>query len=1014
MMKRRKSGRLVPAMLAFSMILQPLLSITTYAEETVRAESDFSSRRLLVGTSVQNVIRKQDTILSSYEGSYLLQFASAAEAESACHYYTQHADFAEPDGALIQAASEENETQDTRSTPDITSDSNFSDSPSAEKDVKKNITDVKDYHAFTEETNPLSELSEASADDFSGDFSERTWGNGVIALIDTGVGADEHIIESVSMLGDDASDDNGHGTRMVQYITAEDPDARILSIKALDAGGKGTPSSVYAAIRYAMERKVSIINLSLSGLKTSDSSAIAEIIKGAVKAGITVIGAAGNDGRNAKYSIPGGIEEAVIAGAVNGDNQRTGQTNYGSTVDYYVVSDSSSEAAARLSGIYSRTGSFLKQGTVFSSVLDESRGIEEKQSGEEQEQRQDASAPIQVKVISKTENGKIIDVNGIWFLASRDFDTSVPWKMIGTDTSSAELSAASVDLSPVACQSVNHSYGYGNTEKEVAFVNGVGGLGLFDFGGIQSGMLNVSTAYSLMTNTGTEFYGKPHDDAFCIEEGQIFHTNWQKTTDLVGAWVMAAGTNRHQITADEVKRMALARDYAYAHNSNHTDRYRDAQACVYSILGALAYSKLSEAQKNAIAYADRYKDNATIVYARRMSGGNNQDVAIFEVKLNPVYARIHKLGSYNGGSVAGAQYEIYYDGKGFANGGKGTGQTFTIGSDGYSNVVTLEPSHTYWYHEMTPPSNGHYAKDDNWYQFTASDVAGHTNRDNPLWLDIAEPDNPGYLYLTKTSANPDATRNNRCYSLEGAEFTLENTTPTCQIINKKSGKAVELQYTATNNNTNVLQWPAYDGINQKFILISASTLKPISVSEGLNNIFYIISAKKMSMALDAAGNGTANNTNIQLYSWLQSSGQKFRLESVGDGYYKIVNVNSGKVLDVAHGSVANDANIQLYEWNGTDAQKWKFESKPIKYTLTTDASGNTPKIEAVVGTYHVTETKAPKGYKAKTNIPDVTVDYTNTSSNPAHIQVQDTPGLDPVPILLQKRDAETGKDVRRV
>lgn len=247
--------------------------------------------------------------------------------------------------------------------------------------------------------------------------------------------------------------------------------------------------------------------------------------------------AAGNDGRDAKYNIPGGIDEAVIAGAVNDEDQRTGKTNYGSTVDYYVVSGSTSEAAARLSGIYSRTGSFTKQGTVFTSVLDESKSSDEEQSEDGSDQKPEKKGSIQVKVISETENGKIIDVNGIWFLASRDFDTSVPWKMTDADAGSAELTAAAADLSPVACQSVNHSYGYttGDTDKEVAFVNGTGGQGLFNFGGIQSGMLNVSTAYSLMTNTGTEFYGKPHDDAFCIEEGQIFHTSWQKTTDLVGA-----------------------------------------------------------------------------------------------------------------------------------------------------------------------------------------------------------------------------------------------------------------------------------------------------------------------------------------------------------------------------------------------------------------------------------------------------------------------------------------------
>ncbi|MGN0361976.1 MAG: RICIN domain-containing protein [Bilifractor sp.] len=1066
--------------------------------------------------------------MSSYEGSYLLQFASAAEAESAYRYYVQYADFAEPDAAIIQMASEDVEVQTEHGFSEITSESNSHDHygsepentiPEADNERIQNITNVKEQNAFTEEVNPLSELSDAVSGDLSAGSAPYTSGNGVIALIDTGVSPGSNVIESVSMLGDDVKDDNGHGTKMAACIISENPDARILSIKALDANGNGTPSSVYAAIRYAMERKVSVINLSLSGAKKADSSAIAEIIKEAVKAGITVIGAAGNNSRDAKYYIPGCIEEAVIAGAADSDGRMTGGTNYGGTVDYYVAAESTSEAAARLSGIYSTTGSFAKQGAVFTSALEGSRSSEKEQSGNGQSQKTENSASVSVKVIRETEQGKIIDVDGMWFLAAKDFDTGVPWKTINSNALSGGLAAADADLSPVACQTVNHSYGYGTTDKEVGYVNGTGGQGRFDFGGIHSGMLNVSTAQSRMTNTGTEFYGAAHDDAFCIEGGQVFHTSWQKATDLVNTWAKVTKTNTHLITEDEVRRMALARDYAYAHNSTHADRYRDAQACVYYILGSLGYDKLSEAQKNAVAYADKYKNYATVVYARRMVGGNNQDTAVFEVEMNPVYlrlqkteqagagstagavyelwrdypsgkggtgtgisliigsdgysqtvelepghdywyheltppksgryvkddtwhhitqyqlqpyktysiplterttdpayvyARIHKSGSYAGGSVAGATYEIWQDNT-KENGGIATGKSFVIQSDGYSNTVELVSGHTYWYHEMSGPTNGNYAVDDTWYQITPDQLSAAANESAPYQIDIGEPDKPAYTYLTKTSSNTDVTNNNRCYSLDGAQFYLKNTTPTYHIINKYSEKAIDLHAISTDPGTNVEQYNKHDGLGQKFYLISASTKKPISASEAVNNEFYIVSALKKSMALEAAYGGTTNGTNVRLWPWNQSAAQKFKLESVGDGYYKIVNVNSGLVLDVEAASKDNEANVHLWTYVGDENQKWKPEDNPIHYTLTTDASGNTPKTQVVADTYTVTETKAPKGYKVPTEgIPDVTVSFDNTENNPAHIQVEDTPGLDPVPILLQKRDAETGKDVRRV
>jgi hypothetical protein len=45
---------------------------------------------------------------------------------------------------------------------------------------------------------------------------------------------------------------------------------------------------------------------------------------------------------------------------------------------------------------------------------------------------------------------------------------------------------------------------------------------------------------------------------------------------------------------------------------------------------------------------------------------------------------------------------------------------------------------------------------------------------------------------------------------------------------------------------------------------------------------------------------------------------------VGNGYYKIVNVKSGKVLDVSNANRASGANVWQYEWNGSNAQLWKI------------------------------------------------------------------------------------------
>ena len=110
-------------------------------------------------------------------------------------------------------------------------------------------------------------------------------------MIDTGVNDVANVTESVSMIGDNTADHRyGHGTKMAKLIAEQNPDVSILFIKALGADGTGDISAVYAAIRYAIDKKVSVINLSMSAVAT------VEIIDEATAAGISVVGAADEDG----------------------------------------------------------------------------------------------------------------------------------------------------------------------------------------------------------------------------------------------------------------------------------------------------------------------------------------------------------------------------------------------------------------------------------------------------------------------------------------------------------------------------------------------------------------------------------------------------------------------------------------------------------------------------------------------------------------------------------------------
>lgn len=272
---------------------------------------DFSTCRLLVGSSVEDVLNDV-SVLSTYNGVSLLQFPSEDATKRAYIALSKVADFVNVD----------------------TADFEVSDIANVEKDE------------MTEGINPIGELSEADTEEVSQ--------SNVIAVIDTGSSERDNVIERVSMLGDDVSDDNGHGDEMISKILSQDKDAKVISIKAMDSNGRGTTSSVYAGLQYAIEKKVDIINMSFVGIANEDNSSIKDLIETAINQGITVVGAAGNNGTDASYFIPGCVEGAYIIGAANSDGIRLEFSNYGKTVDYNVVADSTSEASALFTGYLSK------------------------------------------------------------------------------------------------------------------------------------------------------------------------------------------------------------------------------------------------------------------------------------------------------------------------------------------------------------------------------------------------------------------------------------------------------------------------------------------------------------------------------------------------------------------------------------------------------------------------------------------------------------------------------------
>lgn len=293
-------------------------------------EADFASKRLIVMTSDENMILESENVIGCYDNIYLIEYETVEECMAAYVYYTDVADAVEPD-AFMEIASDETGEQ---------------------------------IQEETEDSNLITALSNTEGASFHSDGKVR-----VIALLDTGASASENVIGRVSLI-DDALEGHSHGNSMVAAITSQNPDAQILSVRVMGNDGRGTVSAIVAGMEYAMENGASIINLSLSSRKNQLNEVLEAEIQKAVSMGIIVVGAAGNNAADVMNYMPGSVSEAYIIGACNEKGVRIASSNYGSTVDYNVIADTTSEAAAKFSGCVSLAGiegMKVNEGTVYAT-----------------------------------------------------------------------------------------------------------------------------------------------------------------------------------------------------------------------------------------------------------------------------------------------------------------------------------------------------------------------------------------------------------------------------------------------------------------------------------------------------------------------------------------------------------------------------------------------------------------------------------------------------------------------
>ena len=133
-----------------------------------------------------------------------------------------------------------------------------------------------------------------------------------------------------------------------------------------------------------------------------------------------------------------------------------------------------------------------------------------------------------------------------------------------------------------------------------------------------------------------------------------------------------------------------------------------------------------------------------------------------------------------------------------------------------------------------------------------------------------------------------------------------------------NGKVLDIAGGSENNGANLQIWN-WDAVQQqKFEIIYNASGK-----------YYEIRAYHSLKALDVAGDGKTDGSNVGQYERNSSEAQKWALKDAGNGYFYIIAVHSGLYLDIAGASTACGTNIQVFTGNGSRAQKFKFTKTKV-------------------------------------------------------------------------------------
>jgi hypothetical protein len=132
------------------------------------------------------------------------------------------------------------------------------------------------------------------------------------------------------------------------------------------------------------------------------------------------------------------------------------------------------------------------------------------------------------------------------------------------------------------------------------------------------------------------------------------------------------------------------------------------------------------------------------------------------------------------------------------------------------------------------------------------------------------------------------------------------------LVNRGSGKALDVYNLATNDGARITQWTRNDGAQQQWQFVDSG------------GGYYRLRSRHSGKVLDVYNWSTANGAAIVQWSDTNGANQQFRLADSAGGYVRLINRNSNKVVEIQGASTADGANVVQYDDWGGNNQQWQL------------------------------------------------------------------------------------------